>query len=225
MRSADHEAPGRIDVKDAIRRVKELVRQHGRDHLAAHNLGDRRIVDVGVVLRADNDRVHTHRAVTIIGERDLSLAVGAHPRHGAGVTQLGHALGDAMRKHGRCRHELGCLIAGKAEHHALVARTPGVDALRDVVGLLVERREHGAGVRVDAVFRAVVADAGQSVTHDLRQVDVGIGRDLTSDHGHARRDQRLTGHPRHRVFDEHGIEHSIRNLIGDLVGVPFTHRL
>jgi len=32
----------------------------------------------------------------------------------------------------RHRHQLRCLVAGEAEHHALVAGAAGVDALRDV---------------------------------------------------------------------------------------------
>ena len=59
-------------------------------------------------------------------------------------------------------HQLGVLVAGVAEHHALVAGAAGVHAHGDVAGLLVDAGDHGAGVGVEAVERVVVADGRQS---------------------------------------------------------------
>ena len=50
------------------------------------------------------------------------------------------------------------LRAGKAEHQALVAGAAGVHALTDVARLLVNRRQHRAGLGVEAELGARVAD-------------------------------------------------------------------
>src|SRR6476646_8510511 len=51
----------------------------------------------------------------------------------------------SRRQHDRERHELVGLVAGVAEHQALVAGAARVHAHRDVRRLAVDGREHGAG--------------------------------------------------------------------------------
>jgi hypothetical protein len=94
------------------------------------------------------------------------------------------------------RHELGRFVGGVAEHHALIAGAAGVDALRDVRRLTVDRAHHGARLGVEAEFRVVVTDAVDRLPDDLRQVHVGRRRDLTGDDGEPGGDQRLAGHTR-----------------------------
>ena len=81
------------------------------------------------------------------------------------------------------------LVRRVAEHHPLVAGADPVerivvarvvlhlerrvDALRDVGRLLVERDDHAAGLGVEAVLRARVADLGDALAHEARDVDVG----------------------------------------------------
>ena len=130
-----------------------------------------------------------------------------------------------MREHDRQRHQLVGLGAGEAEHQPLVAGAAGVDAHRDVGRLTVDRREHGAGLGVEAVLAARVADVGDRVAHDLLVIDDGAGRDLAGDNGEAGRDERFARDAAHRVLREDGVENRIRNLIGDLVGMSFGHRL
>ena len=54
-------------------------------------------------------------------QRDLALGVGAQVRHAAVLAQLRLALDQAVRVVDRRRHQLGRLVAGVAEHQALVA--------------------------------------------------------------------------------------------------------
>ena len=105
-----------------------------------------------------------------------------------------------MREHERQRHQLRRLVAGEAEHHALVARADAVeriaagaarlerrvDALRDVGRLLVERHVDGAGVGVEAVLGARVADLAHDAAHDLRDVERRARGDLPGDQHEAR---------------------------------------
>ena len=66
--------------------------------------------------------------------------------------------GDGVRVLDGRRHELRRLVAGVAEHHALVAGAARVDALADVGRLLVDRDQHAAGVAVEAHLAVGVAD-------------------------------------------------------------------
>ena len=84
---------------------------------------------------------------------------------------------------------------------------------------------HAAGVRVEPVLRPVVPDVDDRVARESRDVDVGVRRDLAGDDHEARRDQRLARDPPGRVVGEDGVEHGVRDLVGDLVGVTFRHRL
>ena len=93
-----------------------------------------------------------------------------------------------MGEHDRQRHQLVGLVRRVAEHHPLVARADAVervgvavlglerlvDALRDVGRLLVDRDDHAAGLGVEAVLRARVADLRDPVAHDGADVDVRL---------------------------------------------------
>ena len=82
--------------------------------------------DVGRVLRRDDHGVHAHRLIAVVLDRDLALAVGPQPVDLAAAPHRGQAAGEAVRQHDRQRHQLGGLVAGEAEHQALVAGAAGV---------------------------------------------------------------------------------------------------
>ena len=130
-----------------------------------------------------------------------------------------------MRQHDGQRHQLLGLVAGETKHQPLVAGAARVDAHRDVRGLAVNRRQHGAGLGIEAVLAARVPDLRDRRPHDVLVIDHGRGRDLAGEDGEAGRHQRLAGHATHRVLGENRVENSIRDLIGDLVGVSFRNRL
>ena len=139
---------------------------------------------------------------------------------GAGVlAHLGEAAREAVRQRDRQRHQLRRLVAGEADHHALVARAHQVqtvhladvlarlerlvDALRDVRGLALDRDHHAAGLRVEARVAAVVADLGDRLADDLLDVHVGLRGDLTEDPDRARGRRGLARDPGRRVVGEH----------------------
>ena len=179
--------------------------------------------------------------VDLVANRHLRLAVGPQVGQLADLAHLRQPLGDLVREHDRQRHQLGGLVRRVAEHHSLVAGADevervvvgrvvlrlvrGVDALRDVGRLLVERDHDAAGVRVEAPLRVRVADLGDLLAHERGNVDVGLGRDLARHHDEAGRDQRLARDPAGRVVREHGVEHRVRDLIRDLVRVALGDRL
>ena len=146
-----------------------------------------------------------------------------------------------VRERDRQRHQLRRLVGRVADHEPLVAgadpvegsSSPGscctskarVDAAGDVGRLLVERDDHGAGLGVEPVLGAGVADRRDPLAHEPRDVDVRAGRDLARDDHEPGRDERLAGDPPERIVGEHRVEHRVGDLVGDLVGMALGDRL
>ena len=61
------------------------------------------------------------RPVAVVLDGDLGLAVGPQVRDRAVLADLGQPLGQPVRQRDRQRHQLGRVVAGVAEHQALVA--------------------------------------------------------------------------------------------------------
>ena len=122
------------------------------------------------------------------------------------------------------------LVAGEAEHHALVAGAGvagqvvgAVHAHGDVAGLLVDGGEDGAGVAVEAGLGAVIADAPQRLAGHGRDVHIAAGGDFAHHQHHAGGGGALTGHAGHGVLGQNGVQHAVGNLVADLVGMTFGH--
>src|SRR5262249_2406365 len=111
-----------------------------------------------------------------------------------------------------------------AEHEALVAGAALVHAHRDVARLVVDGGDHRAGVAVEAVLGAVVADVANDLPHQARDLDVALARDLAGHEGRAGGDQHLAGHAAHGILPDERVEHAVGDLVGDLVGVALGHR-
>ena len=139
-----------------------------------------------------------------------------------------------MRQVDRQRHQLGRVVAGVAEHQALVAGAllveqvadlagavlvRGVDALGDVGRLRADGDRDTAGAAVEALLRPVVADLEDGLAHDPRDLDVGRRRHLAGDVHEPGRDHRLDGDARLRVVGEEGVEDRVADLVADLVRV------
>ena len=116
------------------------------------------------------------RLAVQIPHGDLRLRIGPQPGQTTIAPHLGLALDQPVREVDRQRHERRRLVAGVAEHQALVAGAlvevealALVHALRDVLGLLAVGDDDRAGMRVEADLRVVVADAVDGVARDLVQ--------------------------------------------------------
>jgi hypothetical protein len=250
-RPADHELAGRVDIDEVALLepplVVEVVRQD-RPENAVDQVGlDQRLGVAAVgVLRRDEDALDLDRDLTavlvdLVADGHLRLAVGPQVRQLADLPYLREALADLVREHDRQRHQLRCLARRVAEHHPLVAGADpvervvvrgvvlhlvrGVDALRDIGRLLVDRNHDAAGVRVEAPLRVRVADLGDPVPHEPRDVHVDLGRNLARHDDQPGRDQRLAGNASAFVARQDGVEDRVRDLVGDLVGMPLGDRL
>ncbi len=164
----------------------------------------------------------------LVSEGELALGVGAQPRQlrVAALAHLRLPLDELVRVVDRRRHQRPRLVGRVAEHQSLVARAlvlgqRAVDALRDVDGLLADDVDDTAGAAVEADLGGVVADVDDDRSHQRLEVDPGGGRDLAGDDRDAGLDQRLAGDARPRVAREQGVQHGVRDLVGNLVGMAF----
>ena len=187
--------------------------------------------DLVRVLRAHDDRVDAHRARALVLDRDLRLAVRAQVVELTRLADLGQPQRELVRERDRQRHELRRLVAGVAEHQALVARAlvevqaaALIDALRDIGRLRVVGDEHGTTLVVDAVVGVVVADALDGVARHLDVVHMRVGGDFTGQHHQTGVAQGLGRDSAAGVLGENGIQNRIRNLIRDLIGMAFGDR-
>ena len=100
---------------------------------------DRRLdVDALAVLGRDQHALDLDRRpvavlVELVAHRDLRLAVGPQVVERAVLAHLGEAAGEPVREHDRERHQLGRLVDGVAEHHALVARADAIERIARAV--------------------------------------------------------------------------------------------
>ena len=132
----------------------------------------------------------TGRSSLVVLDGDLGLAVGTQVGQRAVLAHLGEPLGEPVRDGDRQRHQLGGVVAGVAEHQALVAGTlpvqlvvgradaglvAVVDARGDVAGLAADRHLHAAGLAVEALVGGVVADLEDLLAHQLGDRGVGVG--------------------------------------------------
>jgi len=119
------------------------------------------------VLRRDDDGVDAVRgSVGVVLDGDLALGVGPHERKLARAAHRRVPLHQPVRKINGQRHQRLGLVAGEAEHHALVARPADVHALGDVRRLRVQPALHLAGVGGEADRRIDVADLADRVADD-----------------------------------------------------------
>src|SRR5579859_2880644 len=241
-RPADDELAGRVAVEEVARfdapRVVQLLREDRLEHVGDEiGLEQRLDVDALAMLRRDDDALDLHRAappvvVLLVPDGDLRLTVRPQVEQLLGLAHGGQPAREPVREHDRQRHELFGLVRRVTEHHSLVAGTFAVeritvavllfvrmvDALRDVRRLLVDRDDDAAGVGVESVLRARVADLTHALANEPRNVDVvGFRRDLAGDDDQAGRDERLAGDAALRIVGEDGVEDGVRQLVGDLV--------
>ncbi len=180
------------------------------------------------------------RLAALVAHRDLRLPVRAKVRQDVGPAHFGEPPRQLVGQRYGQRHEFRRLVAGEAEHHALISGALKVedvvvvhvgadleslgDALADVRRLLVDRHHHAAGLVVVAVQRVGVAHVLDRPPHDLGDVDVGLGRDLAGDERETGGDQGLAGHTAVGVVRQDGVENGVRDLIRQLVRMALGDR-
>ncbi len=239
-RSADDEAPGGVDV-DLHPLIAQAFGDDRVDDVLQDARVDIRVLDRVGVLGAHKDGIDAHRLAVGVLNRHLALAVGAQPWQDAGFAHLRKAQRELMRQVDGHGHQYGSFVAGVAEHHPLVAGADGlelffgdlaalrlerfVDAERDIGRLGGNGGENAAGVAVEALLGAVVADTADHLAHELVKVDEGGGGDLAEDHHVAGLGGGFARHARARVLLEAGVKDGVADQVAKLIGVTFGDRL
>ena len=152
----------------------------------------------------------------------------------------GPVTAEAVREHDRSRHELRGLVAGVAEHDALVAGallgvlfTFGffrVHALGDVRGLRGQVVVDEQLVGVEDVVTIHVTDAADGVADDFLDVDHGTDRlvadfrdgDFAADDDDVALHEGFASNAALWVDGQAGVENGVRNGIGNFVGMAFA---
>ena len=230
-----HQQPvvGRVEVEGLEDRLDDVLADVGGQHVLQADV-------LGVLARHDDGVDALRPVVLVVLDGDLGLAVGPQVRDGAVLAHRGQPLGQPVRQRDRQRHQCSGVVAGVAEHQALVACALAVervgapelallervvDALGDVRGLLADRHRDAAGLAVEALDRAVVADAEDDVADDARHVGEALGRDLPRDVHLAGGQHGLDGDPAAGVLGQQVVEDGVADLVGHLVRVALGDRL
>ena len=118
-----------------------------------------------------------------------------------------------------------------------------IDALSDISRLIMDRIEHATGGGIETILRAVVTDVFEHLAHDGWHINIGLRANLARYEHHAcgshglagaTHRARIGGCARRRdialfskldLLSKDSIENCVRDLIADLVGVPFRYRL
>ena len=117
-----------------------------------------------------------------------------------------------MGEHNGHRHQFRGLIARIAKHETLISgslllvepfafRHPLVDIRR----LLMDRRQHRTGLRVEPELGVGVPDVAHDIPDHLLKIDGGRGSDFASDQDQACRDERFARHAPIGILRENGV--------------------
>ncbi len=167
------------------------------------------------VLCGDDDGINAQRdgraTVLLVFDRDLGLRIRAEPREKARAACRSQCRIELVGERNGKRHVLRGLIGSIAKHDALVTRAvilerAMVKTLGNIGRLLLNGNEDVAGLVVKALGRVVVANVLDSIADNFLVVELGLGRDLTKDHDHARLGCRLAGDLGKRVLFKASIE-------------------
>jgi len=112
------------------------------------------------------------------------------------------------------------LVAGVAEHQALVARAAVSDAIEisgDCDWIRLCTRRCASRSRKGRRYSPHRGGAAR----DLGHVDVGVRKVISRDDAGAGGDQDFTGPRGPWISGEHGVEDRVGDLVGDLIGMAF----
>ena len=99
------------------------------------------------------------------------------------------------------------------------------DALRNLGRLLRDDRDELQRGVAEGLGGVGIADVLHGLPDDFVEVERGAGGDLTGQNHRVALAEGLAGHAARRVLLEAGVEDGIRNVVADLIGVSFGHRL
>ena len=207
----------------------------GLQHLLG--LGDKVLADPAgrglVGLMADDHRADAPGFAVPVADRDLGLGVRAQVGDGLGAADLLQVLEDVVAQGNGRGHQFRRLIAGVAEHHALVAGALTLEPalahghpLGDIRRLAVQPGKILEAPVPELQLRPVVADLLHHGPGDLFGVDAVPSRagDLARVDQHVVGGHGFAGHPAGLVQGQAGVQHRVRDLVAKFVGMTRADR-
>src|SRR5229473_6871654 len=191
--SADDESASRIDMVFRVL-VHHGLGEDGLDDFVQDGFVQIALRNFLAVLGGNYRAINAGRAAVNVFDCDLGFSVGAEEVNDPGLADFSETARELVRDLDGHGHQLGSLIAGKAEHQSLIAGAAGVHAHGDVVRLLLDGADDTTGFSVEAVLGAGVADVTDHFAGDIGEIDVGFRGDFTGNDNETGGDQRLTGH-------------------------------
>ncbi len=167
--------------------------------------------------------IRTGLPSSLYSTRDLALAVRTKVRHFAALADFAQLLAELVGQRDGSRHQLFRLVGGIAEHHALIAAPPVSTPMAMSPDCLLMEEITGAGVRIEAIEGVVVSDGGNDAAHEGLEIDISLGGDFSGDDDEAGGGECFAGDAAIGVLFEAGVEDGVGNLVGNFVGMPFSH--
>ena len=184
------------------------------------------------VLCSNQNRCNANGPVPIILNSHLCLSIWQQKRQFICTPHEFQPPGKFMCQFNRQRHKAGSLIAGVAEHHALVSR-PGVQLLVfptsgdppcNIRGLLMQIHMDDACIRVKAPSRPGIADPRNDLPRYGGVVDFRPRRHFTKNVQLVFCTGHFAGNTRIRGSHQQLIQNLICHLIANLVRMAAGHR-
>ena len=171
------------------------------------------------MLAGNDHSVHADGLAVHILDSDLALAVRTQIVQLAALADFGQLLGQLVGQADGHGHQLRGLIAGIAEHHALVTGTADlvVGAQCDIGALAVDVGDNSAGVSIKAVLCTGITDVRDDLADDLLEIDIAAGGDLAHNVDQTGGSAGLAGHAGIGVVGQDLVQDSIGDLVADLV--------
>ena len=236
LRAADNKTSGRVDVifGFVIKHFCRYNRFYNKFHNIAANLFQSNFRSM---LRGNNNRINAYGFAIVIFNGYLGFSVRAQVRQNAGFAHFCKAAGKFMCQRNRQRHIFRCFVSGITEHHALVTGAYFVfiglaffcfqrfiNAKRNIRRLFVNGNQNAAGIAVKAIFSAVITDIDNGFARDFRNINIAARRNFADNMNLPGCNYGFAGNTAMRVLCQNSIKHSIRNLIGNFIRMPFRNR-
>ena len=184
------------------------------------------------MLMTDDDRIDSDGLVSLVLNRHLTFCVGTKPANRLVFPQPGSAAQQFVRVHNRRGHQFGSFVAGKAEHHALIARAlqafefrkpAPLNALVDVGTLRVNHIQHCHGIAVQPVIGIRVADIPRHIAGNFLKIHRAFRNQLAANQHQPRGRKRFARNMAFGILRKARVQNGIGNLITQFVGVTFAY--
>ncbi|KAK7858991.1 hypothetical protein CFP56_009523 [Quercus suber] len=185
------------------------------------------------IVQVFGDAADTAEEVLLMWEKGyLGLAIRSQPGAGAILPNLSEASPKLGCKNMAKGHEFRGLISGITKHMALVTSTNllralgevSMDTLGNIRALLLNVNQNLAVVSIKTDIIRNKSNSTACVPNNLLIVYVSLGGDFSKDHDHVGLGACFTGDLAVRVLSKASVEHCIRDLVTQLVGVTLVDR-